>query len=115
MFAFCTLRLALGLILLLAPDRVLRAAGGRDGGRVPRWIVRLLGARHLAQAALVTRRGDARAVRWGAAVDATHGLSMVALARSGTRSRRPAAIAAASASAWTVCGLWLARRLPPRR
>jgi hypothetical protein len=111
MTRFCIVRLAWGLILLVAPGRVLAVAGPfRDQRRV-RGVARLLGLRHIAQAAYTARRGDARAAEVGAAVDALHGLSMAGLALRSGAVRRPAALNAAGASAWTLAGLREARRL----
>jgi hypothetical protein len=111
MTRFCTVRLAWGLILLIAPDRVLAVAGSGGDPRRARWVARLLGLRHIAQAAYTARHGDARAAEVGAAVDALHGLSMAGLALRAGAARRPAALNAAGASAWTLAGLREARRL----
>lgn len=67
-----------------------------DGAAPPAWIVRVLGARMAAQAALVRwiaghRPGDRpRALRAGAVVDGLHGASMVAAAAVWPRYRRSA-------------------------
>lgn len=81
-------RAAYGLLELVAPARVAGAALRRPPGRGTRNVARLLGARHLVQAVLVLRAGDARAHRLGGALDAAHGASMVpwtALARQDRR------------------------------
>lgn len=49
---------------------------------------RILGVRQIAQAALLLRSGSAEAHTLGAAVDATHGISMVPLLVLDRRSRR---------------------------
>jgi hypothetical protein len=74
-------RAGYGGALLIAPGPVIRAAaGGPDGPRV-RAVARVLGARHLLQAALTTAAGWSPESLWiGAAVDLLHAASMGALA-----------------------------------
>lgn len=66
-----------GTALLLAPGLLLRRVGDPDD-RVARLAARVLGARHLGQAALLAATGR-RATRLGAAVDGLHAASMVLL------------------------------------
>lgn len=95
---------ALGATLLVRPEAVAKASSGPDA--VPRaWIVRVLGARMLVQAALQAARPDRRLVDAGVAVDASHSASMVALAAVSRRYRRPASLSAAVAGISTALGL----------
>ena len=66
-----------GAVLLLAPGRLLRGVGD-PGDRRARLAARVLGARHLGQAALLAATGR-RTTRFGAAVDGLHAASMVPL------------------------------------
>ena len=84
------LRALWGALLLVEPGLVLRVLPHQSLDSAAVGFARALGARHLAQAAVAdTRRGSSR--RWvlaGAAVDATHASTMLALA--GVReARRP--------------------------
>jgi hypothetical protein len=74
-------RAGYGGALLIAPGPVIRAAArGPDGPRA-RAVARVLGARHLLQAALTTAAGWSPESLWvGVAVDLMHAASMAALA-----------------------------------
>jgi hypothetical protein len=83
----------LAIALLLLPNRC--AALASFGGRRPAaWLVRLLGARMLAQSGLELASGSRRTIRLGAATDAVHAASMLVVA-----ARRPGYRPAALASA----------------
>lgn len=82
-------------------------AGG--GTPTPSWLVRLLGARLLAQGLLDVARPDLRLVRAGAAVDATHAASMIAVALEWPQYRRAALASAALALALGATGVVVAR------
>lgn len=99
----CRALLAVGL--LAWPTRLATVAS--FGGRPPAgWLVRLLGARMLAQSAVELVRTTRTVVRLGAAVDAMHAASMLAVAvrRPGYRhaALTSAAIAGTSAAAGLV-------------
>jgi hypothetical protein len=66
-----------GTALLLAPGLLLRGVGHPVGCRA-RLAARVLGARHLGQAALLAALGR-RGTRFGAAVDGLHAASMLGL------------------------------------
>lgn len=90
------IRAAYGLCELLAPDFVSgRLLGEAPDGQV-RLVIRILGARHLVQAALTARAGRT-AHRVGGCVDAVHAASMIGLAALDGRHRRSAAVNAALA------------------
>jgi hypothetical protein len=86
-----------GGALLLAPGRLLRAAGDPAGRRI-RLAARVLGVRHCGQAAALAAAGD-RVARLGAAVDGLHGASMVALGLAVRRHRGVALASGALAAA----------------
>jgi hypothetical protein len=97
-------RAAYGAALLAVPSRILRAYGGdpADGPAVA--AARVLGGRHLVQAALVgSDPGPVRRVG-GAVVDLLHAASMFALARMDAPRRRPALIDGSVAAAFGVLG-----------
>lgn len=102
-----------GLALLAVPGPLVGAAAGGSGGRGSdsraRVFARLLGARQLAEAALLRRAGR-RAVAAGAAIDAIHAATVAALAAADRRRRRPAAANAAVALGFALEGALRARR-----
>lgn len=82
-------RAGYGGVLLIVPGPVIRVASGRPAGPRARVVARILGARHLLQAALTTAaasRPDALGA--GAAVDLVHAASMAALALADRQVRR---------------------------
>jgi hypothetical protein len=85
-------------VLLAAPDRVLRAGGGRDTP-VVRAAVRVLGARHLAEAFVLARARGGRQLRRIVEIDLIHAASMLGLAVASPAMRRDALLSAASACA----------------
>ncbi|MFU8871789.1 hypothetical protein [Micromonospora sp. SL4-19] len=104
-------RLAWGTTLILAPRRVLRRWGRASGLAVG--TLRVLGVRHLAQAAVTLRRPVPVVLVAGAAADLLHASTALALAAVDRRQRRIALRDAAIAGGWAVLDLCAARR--PRR
>ena len=102
---------ALGAVLVARPAEVARACSGPDALPHP-WIVRALGGRMLVQALVEAVRPDRSVLAGGAATDAAHGASMVALAAVSPRYRRPAVISASVAGLSAALGL--ACRTRPR-
>lgn len=104
-----------GALLLIAPQG--RLVTGRSGGPIPTWVVRLLGGRLLTQAGIEALHPTSATALGGAAVDVTHGLSMLAVATMSRRHRqaalRSAAFAAGSAAALTIA-LRRANGIPTR-
>jgi hypothetical protein len=98
------IRLVYGAALLAAPGAVLRACGGPDDGRA-RLYARVLGARQLAEGALLLAHGEPAWALGGAAVDGVHAISAVALAARTTRYRRLALLNAGGAAALTLAGV----------
>jgi hypothetical protein len=95
-----SLGLAWGLTLLAEPRRVV-AALCPELPESRLWIVRVLGARLLAQHAVVLAAADGRIVRTASAVDLLHAASMMPLLRS-TRYRRAALISGGIAAAYAA-------------
>ena len=90
---------ALGVGLLLCPRCLLPVSRGAPL-RVLVGTAKVLGGRHLAEAAALSLHPDHPPPQWSIAVDGLHGLSMLAIARFSARSHR-----AASASAIVALSL----------
>ncbi len=95
-------------VLLAQPAGALRRITS-EGGVPPVWIVRILGARLLAQAAPEAIAPSRNILRLGVVVDLTHAASMLIAARVWPRYRRAALASAASAGASALAGTLLAR------
>jgi hypothetical protein len=82
-------RAGYGGALLIVPGPVIRVAAGRPAGPRARAVARVLGARHLLQAALtVAAAPDGPALGVGVAIDLVHAASMTALALADRQVRR---------------------------
>ena len=99
-----------GAILLLAPDRVIRAVTDEPSGRAAATVGRLLGVRHLLQALTVERSGRRGWLLVGVLADVAHMLTMVAVAVLSPNYRRLATLNVAVATGWILNGLWAAQR-----
>lgn len=106
------LRAAWGAALLLVPGRVLRALPHGQIDRPARGFARVLGARDVAQAALIARRPTRGRILTGAVVDATHATTMVALALLRPDRRKLALTNVATASAFAIAGVHRAAGRP---
>jgi hypothetical protein len=96
-------RAAYGLLLLSAPQLLLRTG---VEGRTPSWappVVRLLGARHLGQYRVLAVHPELAAV--GAAADLAHAMTDVLEAYVDRAMRRPALLDAAVATALALSSL----------
>ena len=99
-------RAVYGMFLLLAPSAVIQAVSGDEpADRVPKMVGRVLGLRHLAQALVIDRSGTRGRLLAGAAIDATHALSMVGLAVLNRDHRWSAALDAVLATGLAANGL----------
>ena len=98
-------RVSYGTALVLAPGVVIFVATGRQPGRRARRVARLLGARHLAQAALTAVAPRPEVFTTGAQADALHAASMLMLAVSGHAERRTALTDAIAEAAFAATGL----------
>ncbi len=74
------LHLCVGVPLLIAPGTLIGDLPNQRVDRAARLFARVLGARHLAEAAILARRHTHDWILAGAAVDAAHALSMILLA-----------------------------------
>jgi hypothetical protein len=111
-------RVSYGTALLLAPGVAIFLVTGHLPGRRARRVARLLGARHLAQAALTAVVPLPEVFMVGAGVDALHAASMVILAAVDRTARRAALADAAVEAAFAATGLAVAVScggLPDRR
>jgi hypothetical protein len=102
------LRAAFGALLLVAPQTIVAPVAASDD-RAPVIFARVLGARHLAQAAVAARHGSRAAAIGGVAVDAVHAATAFALAAADARHRRVALANAATASLLAAAGVHEAR------
>jgi hypothetical protein len=100
--ALTATRIIWGVVLLTSPDRVLAKCPDPVPGYA-RTGVRILGARQLLEGAVLARHARRPPPEWSIAVDALHGLSMLALAAL-QPGLRPAALRSA-ASAFTLTAL----------
>jgi hypothetical protein len=91
-------RAGYGVALIMAPGLVTYLATGRLPGRRGRRVAQVLGARHLAQAAVTAFVPVPDVFALGAEADAAHAASMVMLAAA-DRAARPAALTDALAEA----------------
>lgn len=91
----------LGVCELVRPQLLYRAVTGTQPTPGVVVVMRVLGARHAAQALLLSRAGRSWH-RCGALVDLAHAASMVGLACGSRRWRRAAGIDAVLASAFAV-------------
>jgi hypothetical protein len=94
---------AWGAVLLLAPGRVGRVWHAPDSWQ-GRAVLRVLGARHLAQAAVTRSDPSGTVAGLGIAVDVAHALSAVAYAASARHRRRAGLASALGATAFAVAG-----------
>ena len=101
-----------GAVQLAAPGCSAEQRLGGPLGPDARRVVRVLGARQLAQAGLCASAPGPPLLALGAGVDAAHALSMAALALAGRRWRRPAIVSGLIATAFAAAGALAARRAP---
>jgi hypothetical protein len=85
---FPLVRAAYGVALLCAPGTAIRLCTGQAAGSRARAVTRLLGARHLVQAALTAGMPNAVMLAVGAQIDLVHSASMLALAAADPPLRR---------------------------
>jgi len=97
-------RTGYGAALLLAPGPVIWLATGRAATRRTRETARVLGARHLVQAALTAAAPEPRVFALGGQADALHAASMVLLAVVSRRGRGPALADALTEAAFAAMG-----------
>ncbi len=93
-----------GAALLCAPGLALGLCTGQAPSQRARAVVRILGARHLAQAVLTLWRPRPAVLLAGAGIDACHAASMLALAVADPRMRIAGIADGAAAAAFTATG-----------
>jgi hypothetical protein len=93
-----------GVVLLLAPQRVLRIGGRPPAPRAAVAVARVLAVRQLAQAVVTTAWPAGWVAGASAAVDAIHAGTDVGFAATSARWRRIALVDAAIAAALAACG-----------
>ena len=102
-------RAGLGALLVTRPDLAARVLGAQRRDSHP--VLRVLGLRHLLEAAALATRPTAGVVAVGLVVDGTHVLSCLGFAFISRSHRRPALRDAAAASTVLVA-TWLSRPKP---
>ena len=105
-------RVVYGLLLVIAPKRLLHKVSGQRTTTRERALTRVLGARLLLQAAVTDVRPDAVSVALGAETDLVHAASMLVWAVVDRRSRRLTLMSAVLAGVFAAAGAAQARRLP---
>ncbi len=93
------IRLGWGTTLLAAPAALVALASDQPATTPARVVVRVLGGRHVLQAAALLRWPSPAAANAAAAVDAAHALTAFALAAGSSRWRRTASLDALAAVA----------------
>ena len=93
-----------GAALLLEPDRVLATVHGLHVDARSRTVARVLGARHLTQAALSGYRPSPEVLAMGVWVDAVHALTAIGLAIVDRNRARAGLTDGAVAALWAVDG-----------
>jgi hypothetical protein len=111
--ALTLLRAAWGVALLAVPARVLGALERTDHTRAQVLVARILGARHVIQAGVVTVVGGSSIRREGAVVDGIHALTSLGMAAASRRWRRLALTDAAIAAGLCAAGVSTAREADP--
>jgi hypothetical protein len=93
-----------GGVLVCVPAPLFRLTGAAPSPVACR-LLRVLGARHLAQAAVTAARPGPASLRAGSVVDILHAASCAGLAVADPRWRRPAVLGGLSATALAATGL----------
>jgi hypothetical protein len=97
-----------GVALVSAPRPVIRWVNASASDPPEVVAARVLGARHVVQAALIFARPSRARILVGSAISGVHAASMLLLGTVDAPRRRLAACDAAIAGAWCVSGLLLA-------
>ncbi len=108
--ALIGVRAVVGTALLIAPGPVLRRVAAVPVDRPARMFARILGARHVAQAAITVRHHTPEWLLGGASVDAAHAATMIVLAARDPGRRRLALMNVGSAAMFAAAGLSEAQR-----
>ena len=111
---FPAARASYGTLLLSAPGLALGLCTGEASSQRARAVVRILGARHLAQALPTLWQPRQKVLAAGAGIDGFHAASMLALAAADPDLRRAGLADAVAATAFTAAGAVIASARPPR-
>ncbi len=111
MMALAAVRAAYGCLQLARPDALAAHLASQPLDRPGRIVARVLGGRHLLQAAITGAAPTPTVARLGGVVDALHSASMVALAVVSATRRRTALTDAAVAGAFAAGGFVAAGRV----
>ncbi len=99
-----------GTVLLVVPEAILQDLPHERVDRPARVVARVLGLRHLTEAAVTGRRNSSTLIRAGAIVDAIHATTFAALAALRPDRRKLALTNVATASALAAAGVIESRR-----
>ncbi len=116
--AFPLVRGGYGAVLLCAPGTAIRLSGAGPASSRTLAVTRVLGARHLIQAAVTAAAPNAAVLTVGAQVDCAHAASMLAVAAASRPLRRAGLADGLIATVLAVAGLAVAgtgTARPPRR
>ena len=116
--AFSLVRGGYGAVLLCAPGTAVRLSGAGLASSRTLAVTRVLGARHLIQAAVTAAAPNAAVLTVGAQVDCAHAASMLAVAAASRPLRRAGLTDGLIATVLAVAGLAVAgtgTARPPRR
>jgi hypothetical protein len=111
---FPAARACYGTALLSAPGLALGLCTREASSPRARAVVRILGARHLAQAVLTLWQPRRKVLAAGAGIDGCHAASMLALAAADPSLRRAGLADAAAATAFMATGAAITSARPPR-
>jgi NAD(P)-dependent dehydrogenase (short-subunit alcohol dehydrogenase family) len=101
-------RIAWGIMLVVAPRRLIAHSRRHSSQRVPVNVLRMLGLRHLLQAVTTLAVPETAVVEIGAGTDALHAMTALGLAATSRPWRRAALADGAAAGIFGVAG-WLLR------
>jgi hypothetical protein len=107
-------RIGLGVTYLMFPALAARAAGDQGHRATATVVARILGARHLIQAAATAGQPAGAVLALGAEADAAHAASMLAVGLISRSWRRAALRDCLLAAALAAAGAAAARRAPAR-
>jgi hypothetical protein len=107
-------RASYGAALVVAPGPAIRVATGRRPSRRACRVARVLGTRHLIQAALTAAAPGPAVLAIGGQVDAVHTASMLLLAAVSPAGRRAALTDALTEASFAAAGFSASTRLPGR-
>jgi hypothetical protein len=109
------IRAGYGMVLVLVPRPAIRLATGRTPSRRACQVARVLGIRHLLQAALTAVMPGPGLLAIGGQIDAVHATSMMLLAAVSRAERRAALTDALTEAAFAAAGFSASARAQTRK